>query len=158
MDEIPQLRKLNDIIKVLGKTTQMTMGQQVMALDCLKATELRACQEALLNHRVDRATRSEESGRGRIDSGNQTQKSALPCPVVADQGNPVTMMNGATDTAQSLHLGTSACLVHSTTRQGTKQSLLDRTGFLAIDRYLQPDVPEFQHRGNVLRKHQTKVA
>ena len=54
MNEVTQTRKTNYVVAELFKATKMVMHQEVVSLDRLKAAQLRARDEPLVNHRKHR--------------------------------------------------------------------------------------------------------
>ena len=71
-----------------------------MGLDRLLTTELRACDEALVDHRVHVHMGLKQPSGVLIHTGDQAQKSGLARTVVADQGHTLTLMHSAAHVLQ----------------------------------------------------------
>ena len=158
VNEIPEARKLHDVSTEGLKTTQAALHQQVVGLDGLQPTELRAGDEAFVNHREDGHPRLKVAGGVLIDPGDQPQEGALAGTVVADQGDPLPFPHHAVHILESRDDGTATATFQHAAGDRTDQGGFKTAGFRGQYGNVQPHVTQLEYQGALNGRLGTGVA
>ena len=145
--EITQPGKLDHIGAKRLKSPQIAVHEQVVGLDGLQATELRAGDEALVDHRKHPHPRLKVTPGVQVDPGDQAQKGALTGAVVADQGHPLPFPHRAGNILKGSDNCTATATPQLAAGDGSEQGAFETAGLGGEHRDVQPHMAQVEHHG-----------